>query len=1031
MTRNVDVSRIKRAVTIAGLVGQHYTLDNRNGRRLRTTLEHDSLIVNTEKNTYTWYSKNEHGDVIDWVGRHELGYNGNWSSSDPNQFKEAVTWLARHAGLPEPQFKTEDVQARARRLTKERLMALAADYYRQQFQASPEAQQYAAGRGFTEETIQRAGMGYSGGAPAELQTDRPNYSTGLLATIPAADHETAAELGLIRRSEKGRYYDAIPLGYLIYAHRQAGLVTYLTGRAIHTNDPKLKTRNLPGTKRVFWCTWAPIGGDLHIVEGQADALSLAQMGFNALALCGMNVADLDLDFVDLFSPIYYWADQDQAGQSGIETMATAAGPLLRLPPPPVYHIDKQPVKDLNDLLRMGASREMLLHWLSQAQTYLDRMIERIGLETGIERETQTARLFEALSRLDDFKLIRYRSVVCEKLGLSKPDFNSFLNLARGQNKDSGFKRGEQYDIIDGWTVVYQFNPKTGQLTPSPLANAAFTIEELVIYDNGSGDMRREYAISGKEETGKPLATCPVPTAEYEGMKWIYEHYPQIILSAGRSTKDQLREAIQHQSGRYPHRIIYEHTGWRNVDGRWVYLTSNGALGLPPKEDRMIEIEVDLRLGRSDTHMAGFTLPTEPKEPAEAIRASLAMWHLVEHYGVTISYWAAAWLAPLSPFLPADFGIWPYGKTGSFKSVFAALSQAHFGGYWAGRDGRLKLPSNFISTVNNISMNAFIAKDILLVVDDYAPGNTERERRERDEVASRLLRSLGNKAARGRMRDGRRFQADFPPRCLAMITAEDLPPGQSILARGIGVRVPALPPKGSPERTAIETRVSRAQESEAPLYSHAMAAFILWIQRHWGELEEKLPVAVVENHKRLTGTGHARLADAFAKLLTAVDTALYFAQDAGSITDSQARDRQAIARSALQQVMAEHSSHIEALDPVEIFQETLREQLDAREWYLNPKDAPEETPYDWRAHAWCSGWMDESFIYLLPKAVNRIIEIYTKSGVPFPISRTTLYNRLKEGGILVGVGTEFVGSVNTSPHVVKLLKTAIYAKDQAV
>ncbi|GAB4432927.1 MAG: hypothetical protein Kow0031_14370 [Anaerolineae bacterium] len=1026
-----DIDRIKRAARITDLVAQRYTLDDaRPGRRLRTTKEHDSLVINTDTNRYTWYSKSgsngraESGDVIDWVGRYRLNYGDAWRSDNPAMFKEAVGELARFTGLPEPEFKPETAEARARWLTTEALFDLADEHYRRRFSESAEAQQYAAGRGFSPETIHRAHLGYSGGAPASLPGDRPRFGSDLTHAIPAADRPLAADIGLISQGSGG-YYDAIPQGYLIYPHWQHGKIVYFAGRAIWTDDKKLKARNMAGPKRMYWATWAGIGGPLVIVEGQADALSWAQWGYSALALCGVNSADLDREMIELFSSVYLWADADGPGQASIDQLAEVVGPLLRLPSSPLYHLDKTPFKDSNDLLRAGVPAETLTLQHDQAGSYLERYIQRLAMLPPAQRDEHLPRLFGLLARLDKFQMMRYRAGIIKKLGISRTDFNAMLKIAHGdQAKAVGFKRGEQYGVLEGWTVVYDID-KNGQPAPTGLVDAEFRIDELIIYDNGSGEMRHEYAISGKRANGRSLPGCTVPTSEYESMKWIYENYPHVILSAGRATRDHLRAAVQHLSGDIPHRTVYEHTGWKNINSQMVYLTSSGALGLPADAQA---ITVDLKMGRPETNMSGYHLPLIPENVPDAIRASLRLWDLVEWEEVPLMYWASAYLPPLSPFIQPDFGIWPHGKTGSFKSVFAALAQAHYGEYWAGRDGRLLLPSNFISTVNNIAMDAFIAKDVLLVVDDYAPGNTERERRERDEVASRLLRSLGNKAARGRMKDGRRYQASYPPRCLAMVTAEDVPPGHSILARGIGVRVPTLPLKGTLERETIEQAVSQAQDVDAWLYPHAMAAYVLWIQRHWDDLRVSLPKAVVRNNKLFTNVGHARLPDAFAKLQTAIDTALFFAQDAGAISQTEAGERQDRARAALQKVMVEHSGQIEALDPVLIFCETLREQLDAREWYLDSTQPPAtDAEPEWKHRAWCAGWQDDTFIYLLPKAVTMLMKSYSQQGIPFPISRNSLYNRLREANIVADIKTHYIPALDTSPWVLIITRRAIYGE----
>ncbi len=169
-----DINHIKNAVEITELVGETYELNGGQGR-YRKAKQHDSLVVNTQKQAYYWNSKGESGDAIDWAGRHRLNYGLQWNSADPDMFKEALTWLAAYAGQPEPQFKPEDAQARARRLSAKRLMDLAKEHYIANFGEVSEAQTYAQQRGFTPETCAKAALGYSRGRLWKLieTGDRP------------------------------------------------------------------------------------------------------------------------------------------------------------------------------------------------------------------------------------------------------------------------------------------------------------------------------------------------------------------------------------------------------------------------------------------------------------------------------------------------------------------------------------------------------------------------------------------------------------------------------------------------------------------------------------------------------------------------------------------------------------------------------------------------------------------------------------------------------------------------------------------
>lgn len=999
----IDLDRLKSLLNLADLVAEQHPLTG--SGRYRSGQKHDSLVIDTSRNMYWWNSKTESGDILDWVGRYHCDYGAAWNSHDPAQFKEAVRVLARLAGQPEPEFKPEDPEQRRQRLDRQRLRDLATTYYHDQFTATKAAQLYAYGRGFSRETCAKFRLGYSDGK--------------LIEQIPVEDRGLALDLGLLAERD-GRRFDAIPADCLIYPHQVRGQVKYLSGRTI---EGKKRHHNQHSPKEVFWAIPKGYGGDLVIVEGQADALSLAQWGLAAVALCGVNLAALDADLIKLFKNVFILVDNDPAGAESLDKLAKTIGPLVYLVDLP-EQIDDQPIKDANDLLRAGVEAETIKDFLSQAKTYLDHAIKHVLYANNIDYDDRLLHLFECLAQLEGFQLVRYRTQVCRDLALNRSDFDRYLTTAKNQTEtDNLFFKGEQYLLQDGWTVFKQ-QLQYGKLNYIPLANADIKITELVERDNGSGDVYREYTLAGKHANGYDLSQIAVPTTDFAGMNWVAEQWPMVIVGAGRGVSDALREAIQHLSGEVPRRKVYEHTGWRQIGEEWVYLTPTGALGLNNPD---LTIEVDLTAGRSESYLKLYGLPLQPDGLNEAIIASLGFWNLTD-YTITIPQFAATYLAPLGQFLPIDFGLWVHGKSGSFKSVIAALAQAHYGG-WTGRDAKSKLPANFISTANNILMNAFMVKDSILVIDDYAPGNTIREMRERDEVASRLLRSVGNRAARGRMKDGRRFQADFPPRCLAVVTAEDVPAGQSILARGIGVRV-YTPPKGSEARRQIEARLHQAQTVDAHFYPHAMSAYILWIKRHWEHLANDLPAVAIENQKKFASNGHARLNDAFGRLLTAIDTALYFFQDAGVVSDSQAHQRRAIAFDALQAVMHEHAGQIEALDPCTIFAETLREELDAETWYLHPYKediAANHPPQPYAATK--VGWIDDAYIYLLPKSINAIIEAYAKRGVPFPVGRNTLYNRLQEKGWLLNASTtEYIPAAGTSPRVLKLLRSTIYPEE---
>src|ERR1700736_2696641 len=90
-----------------------------------------------------------------------------------------------------------------------------------------------------------------------------------------------------------------------------------------------------------------------------------------------------------------------------------------------------------------------------------------------------------------------------------------------------------------------------------------------------------------------------------------------------------------------------------------------------------------------------------------------------------------------------------GGTGRFKTALASLLQQHFGTGFAAH----RLPGSWASTANFNERLAFIAKDTLLVIDDFRPGAAERRRLEGE--ADRLLRAAANGAGRPHTYEGAR------------------------------------------------------------------------------------------------------------------------------------------------------------------------------------------------------------------------------------------------------------------------------------
>ena len=310
-----------------------------------------------------------------------------------------------------------------------------------------------------------------------------------------------------------------------------------------------------------------------------------------------------------------------------------------------------------------------------------------------------------------------------------------------------------------------------------LTNFSAGIVSDIIRDDGaeaSHQFEIKATVGGEETTTR----FTIPASRFAGMSWIPECLgASAFIFPGFALKDHTRVAIQMLSAQtLEKRMIYAHTGWRKLDGgnTWVFLHADGAIG-PNGPVPGIEVGLDADLAR-------FSLPDPPTGPelVQAIQSTLRMLTLAPDE-IMLPVVCAVWRTPLGR---SSFAMHLAGQTGTFKTELAALAQQHFG---SGLDAR-HLPGSWSSTGNALEGLAFTLKDMVLVVDDFAPSGTTSDTQRLHRDAARLIRAQGNRSGRRRMRSDSTLRPVKPPRGLIISTGEDVPHGQSIRARMLVVEI---------------------------------------------------------------------------------------------------------------------------------------------------------------------------------------------------------------------------------------------------
>jgi len=532
--------------------------------------------------------------------------------------------------------------------------------------------------------------------------------------------------------------------------------------------------------------------------------------------------------------------------------------------------------------------------------------------------------------------------------------------------------------------------------PKALCNFTARVTEDILKDDGQ-EVSRIFKVGGVLETGQPLPVVEVPASGFASLNWVTSEWGlRAIITAGQSYKDRLREAIQLLSEGAAQKTVYAHTGWRVINGQRTFLTAGGALD-------MADVDVEL-----EGPLQRYSLLPPTDDPKEAIAASLRFLELGEP-AVVLPLWAAMFLAPLSELLCPAFTLWFVGPSGAFKSTLVALALCHYGEF-----NVRTLPVSWRDTANYLEKQMALAKDIPLVVDDWAPAQDMARAREYEAKAEQVARAQGNRMGRGRLRADTSSRAKYIPRGLLISTGEQLPSGQSHTARLFSIEL---------ELNSISQEKLTQAQQEASLYSQAMTHYVLYLKENWGDIAGELPKAWEgwRNQAQKEAT-HPRLPEAVAWLYAGFDLALSFAEERGRLDHAKAEEYRKAGWETFIALAANQGGRVEDERPGKRFIEPLRSLRDQGRAVFAHKD--DEAPRKAVPGETVVGWKDEDGYYLLdPQAAFAAVHDFCqRTGAPFTFKQNAVWKDLKRLGYIEcqnGRTTDIAWIYKQSKRVVKL------------
>jgi hypothetical protein len=541
-------------------------------------------------------------------------------------------------------------------------------------------------------------------------------------------------------------------------------------------------------------------------------------------------------------------------------------------------------------------------------------------------------------------------------------------------------------------------PTSAGPVPEKLCNFAAQIDEEILQTDGVRAFRFYKIKAQLNDTEKE---CLIEASQFEGMRWVTEHLGVgAVISPGFGLKDRLRAAIQTLSPQPLRRTSYLHSGWiKFPDGNCGYLHAGGAVAATMPDNIMVELGAEIDK---------ICLPQPPQGETLrlAVGASLLLLNLAPLH-ISYPLLSAVYRAVLGG---VDFSLFIVGPSGVFKTEFAALMQQHFG---AGFDAR-HLPGSWSSTDNYLETLLFLFKDALCVLDDFAANGSPANVQQLHNKGERVLRAGGNATGRGRMRPDGSLRPVKCPRCLPIITGEDIPSGHSLRARNLTLSIS----KGEIK----SARLTLCQQAgRQGLFAQAMSGYIAWLAPQYERVQACLPDEIAELRDKIAShSQHRRTPTEAASLALGLRYFLEFAKQAGALTSDEAKEHWEQGLVAINKLAASQKAYIAVSDPASRYLQLLQQALSSGEAHVanyTTQGFPSDPAswgwrsvktstigvFDWKPSGTCIGWVDGEDLYLSPDLAHRIAKrVGSDSGDPLVLGVTTLNKRLHDRKLLLTV-----------------------------
>ena len=491
------IEEVRMKNDIVDVVSQYVKLNKRGSTYFGLCPFHNektpSFSVTPAKQMYYCFGCGAGGNVFNFVMEYE-----NYT------FGEALKHLADRAGvqLPKIEYSGEAKKKAERRAALLEINKLAAGYFYYQLrrESGRQAHEYLTGRGLSEETIRKFGLGYS-----------DKYSDDLYKYLKSKNYsdELLRDSGLFNVDERRGMYDKFWNRVIFPIMDVNNRVIGFGGRVMGDGKPKYlnspettifdKSRNLYGlnvartTRKNY----------LILCEGYMDVISMHQAGFtNAVASLGTALTPGHAALIHRYvQEVYLTYDSDGAGTRA----ALRAMPILRDAGITAKIIRMEPYKDPDEFIknlgaeafeeRIASARNVFMYSLEVLEKDYDMnspegktefMKETARRLTQFEEEIERNNYIEAVAKAYHVGFEELRKLVGKmavQTGLAKPaERPREIQNNRKNKKEDGILVSQK--VLLTWLIESEeiFHQIEKYITPEDFSEGLFRKVAELLYE---------------------------------------------------------------------------------------------------------------------------------------------------------------------------------------------------------------------------------------------------------------------------------------------------------------------------------------------------------------------------------------------------------------------------------------------------------------------------------------------------------------------------------------------------------------------